>query len=130
MFRTRLAGVAILSFCFLPGCGLFTGDRGWFCCHGRNVDAMPVSYPMGPMGQMGDAGGCGATVIPPAGGNPYGAPIFGVPGTGIPQETFPAPRIPRAGIDEGKGKQFELEGASRTGPVLTMPANGVKIPPQ
>lgn len=122
MFRTRLTGVALLSICFLPGCGLFTGDRGWFCCRGRTMDAMPVSYPMG-----GDAG-CGATVIPPA-GNPYGgAPIYGMPGATIPQETFPAPRIPKAGIDEGKGKQFELEGASRTGPVLTMPANGIKVP--
>jgi hypothetical protein len=41
-------------------------------------------------------------------------------------ETLPPGRIPKAGIDEGKGKQFELEGASRTGPVLTIPATGVR----
>jgi hypothetical protein len=119
MFRTRLIGVALLSVCFLPGCGLFSGNGGgWFCCRGRTDAAMPVSYP-------GGGAECGGTVIPPA-GNPYGAPIYGMPGAAIPQETFPPPRIPKAGIDEGKGKQFELEGASRTGPVLTMPANGFK----
>lgn len=118
MFRTRLAGVALLSICFLPGCGLFCGDRG-FCSRREPVSACPTSYPMG-----GDAG-CGATVIPP-GGNPYGAPIYGVPGATIP-ETSPPPRIPRVGIDEGgKGKQFPLDETGRTGPVLTIPANGVK----
>jgi hypothetical protein len=34
----------------------------------------------------------------------------------IPQTSYPQPRIPKAGIDEGKGKQFELEGLRRGGP--------------
>ena len=79
-------------------------------------------------------GGC-ATPIP--GGLPYqGAPIYmggpgiGGPGASVPlgSETLPPPngaltmppRIPppKIGVDEGKGgKQFELEGAGRTGPV-------------
>ena len=125
MFRIRFAGFALLTVCFLPGCGLFSGDRPGLCGRrAERIDAVPVSYP------VADGGGCGATVIPPA-GNPYGAPIYGAPGATIPNETYPppygtSPRIPKAGIDEGKGKQFELDGTSRTGPVLTIPANGVK----
>jgi hypothetical protein len=79
------------------------------------MQATPVSQPMG----IGD---CGGAVIPP-GGMIYGAPIYGPGGP----DTLPAPgRIPKAGIDEGKGKQFELEGASRTGPALTIPIPGSK----
>jgi hypothetical protein len=123
MFRTRLAGVALLSTCFLPGCGLFWGDRPGLCCRRDPAPFVPVSYP------GGDAG-CGATVIPPS-GNPYGAPIYGVPGAvmpgaTMPGETSPPPRIPRVGIDEGKGKQFPLDETGRTGPVLTIPANGIR----
>jgi hypothetical protein len=125
MFRTPLAGAALLTLVFLPGCGLFSGDRPGLCnrCRGNQsgrVDASPASYP------VVDAG-CGGMVIPPGGhliGGPGGYPM-GEP-LPMPGGTNP-PRIPRIGIDEGKGKQFELEGASRTGPALMMPATGAKM---
>jgi hypothetical protein len=125
MFRTRLAGAALLSFVFLPGCGILCGDRPGICARWRGrdagvVQAAPVSFP------GADMGACGGMVVPPA-GTIYGAPIYG-PGVG--GETFPPPgRIPKAGIDEGKGKQFELEGASRSGPALTIPVPNVKTNP-
>jgi hypothetical protein len=118
MFRTRLAGAALLSLVFLPGCRLFCCDGPgimdrWADRRAGRMQATPVSHPMGD---------CGGTVIPP-GGVIYGAPIYGPGGP----DTLPAPgRIPKAGIDEGKGKQFELEGASRTGPALTIPIPGAK----
>jgi hypothetical protein len=140
MLRTRLAAAAVLSLSLLPGCRLLCPDtwcdRYRECRRGAPCDAIPVSYP------VSDAGcGCGTPI--PSGGpivagpitsGPYGAPIMGAPvypGSGL-SETLPppyapgTPRIPKAGIDEGKGKQFELEGASRSGagPVLAIPATG------
>jgi hypothetical protein len=127
MSRTRLAGAALLFLAFLPGCGILTGDRRTLCerwrdCRrGDRCEGVPAGYPVV---DGGCGGGCG---MPIPGGAPYqGAPIYmGGPGASIPlgAETLPQPggaqtmppRIPKAGIDEGKGKQFELEG--RTGPV-------------
>jgi hypothetical protein len=131
MFRTRLTGVALLALSLLSGCGMFR-DRPGLCnrCADRQaaqVNAAPVAY------TGGDAG-CGASVIPP-GGAIYGQPmIIGPGGPGMPGEMLPPPiggmpRIPKAGIDEKGGKQFELEGVSRTGPVLPMPIAGVKPNP-
>jgi hypothetical protein len=135
MSRTRLAGAALLFLAVLPGCGILTGDRRTLCerwrdCrHGNRFDACPTGYPV-------VDGGC---AMPIPGGMPYqGAPIYmGGPGASIPlgAETLPQPggaqpippRIPKAGIDEGKGKQFELEGASRTGPAgPALPTGGLK----
>jgi hypothetical protein len=131
MFRTRLATAAVFSLTLLPGCGLLCGDRGLFCrqeCYRGGLEAIPVSYP------AGGAPCCG----PIASGGPIMAgpiasgPIY--PGTapgGYPlTETLPPPyasppRIPKAGIDEKKGKEFELEGRAN-GPVLAMPATGAK----
>ena len=137
MLRIRLAAAAVFSLALLPGCGTLCGDRcgRQECYRGGGFDAIPVSYP------VSDAGcnGCGMPI--PNGGpimaGPYGgAPIMGAPvyPNGGLSETLPppyapgTPRIPKAGIDEGKGKQFELEGASRNGhgPVLAVPATGAK----
>lgn len=120
MSRTRLAGIVLLSVSLLPGCGLLDPNRPGLCgrrCNQQpeHVQASPVSFP---------GGDCGGAVIPPGTPPIYGAPTF--PGAGMGAETLPPGRIPKAGIDEGKGKQFELEGASRTGPVLTIPATGVR----
>jgi hypothetical protein len=140
MRRARLAGAAFLFIAVLPGCGIFTGGRGicdrWRDCgNGNGYDAIPVSYPM-------MAPGC---AMPVANGHPYGgAPIYmnGAP-AGAPfggpiggpfgAETLPQPApgtirpIPKIGIDEGKGKQYELEGASRAGPVgPALPVNGTR----
>jgi len=128
MSRTRLAGAALLLLAFLPGCGTLTGDGRTLCerwrdaWRGDRCAAVPVGYPV-------VEGGCpGGCAMPIPGGLPYqGAPIYmGGPGASVPlgAETLPPPgganpmppRIPKAGIDEGKGKQFELEGAGRTGP--------------
>src|SRR5687767_11238593 len=114
MFRTRLAGIVLLSVSLLPGCGLFCGDRPGICNRwaDRRAEATPVAMPAG--------GECGGTVIPPGmppQPYPYPYPNATFPGPGMGAETLPPGRIPKAGIDEGKGKQFELEGASRTGPV-------------
>jgi hypothetical protein len=135
MLRTRLAAAAVLSLSLLPGCRLFCPDT-WCnreCRRGGPCDAIPVSYP------VTDPGCCGMPI--PSGGpimaGPYGgAPVIGGPvyPNGGLTETLPppyapgTPRIPKAGIDEGKGKQFELEGASRNGngPVLAVPATGTK----
>jgi hypothetical protein len=136
MSRTRLAGAAFLFIAFLPGCGTLTGDRRTLCerwhdfWYDSRYDACPVAYPIGQPG-------C-ATPIPGAVG---GAPIImGGPMTSVPgADTFPppggiqtmppripAPKIP-GGVDEGKGKQFELEGASRSGPAgPALPTGGVK----
>jgi hypothetical protein len=139
MPRTRLVGAALLFLAFLPGCGILTGDRRTLCerwrdCrNGGQVDACPVSYP------VIDSGGANGCAMPIPGGIPYqGPPIYmGGPGASVPlgSETLPQPggtmpmppRIPRAGIDEGKGKQFELEGASRSGPIgPALPTGGTK----
>ena len=142
MSRIRLAGAAFLFLTVLPGCGLFSGDRPnvcqrWRDCWnggGNRAEFTPVSYP------VADAG-CGMTTIP--NGHPYGgSPIYmGGPGAGMPlgSETLPQPgfggttmppRIPapKIGIDEGKGKQFELEGASRAGGIMgpALPVNGTR----
>lgn len=130
MFRTRLAGAALLTFTLLPGCGLLCGDRGlcsrWCGARGP-VNAIPVSYP----------GDFGAMPYPADGGMIYGAPpVYGsgpvvVPGaTVIPGDTLPPPVIPRTrgGVDEGRGRQFELEGASRvgpSGPALALPGGRI-----
>jgi hypothetical protein len=137
MSRTRLVGAALLFLAVLPGCGALTGDRRTLCerwrdCwSGNRVEACPAGYPV-------VDGGC---AMPIPGGQPYGgAPIFmgGAPAGGpFGAETLPPPgtfnpmppKIPKIGIDEGKGgKQFELEGASRPGgpggPAL--PVNGSK----
>jgi hypothetical protein len=134
MFRTRLVGAALLFLNVLPGCGLLCPDRpGIFGCKWRHQEplyATPASMP-------GMDGGCGGMPIPP-GGPIYGAPIMGgpvYPGIGgTLGETLPPPmadgappRIPKAGIKESPpGKQFELEGTTKGGPVLTIPANGSK----
>ena len=128
-------------------------ERWRDCWQGNRVEACPVSYPAYdggiPVGLPGGcAGGCAMPI--PGGGVPYqqGPPIYmGGPGASVPlgSETLPPPnggvptippgsaqpmppRIPRPGIDEGKGKQFELEGASRpagpAGPAL--PTGGIK----
>jgi hypothetical protein len=126
MFRTRLAGAALITFIFLPGCGILCGDRPRLCERWRSRHDTPVSFP-------GDAG-CGTTVIPPNGGM-MGAPIMigpgGYPyGETLPQPGYTMPNIPKAGIiespGENKGKQFDPDRASRTGPVLMIPANGSK----
>lgn len=120
MSRTRLVGILLVSVTLLPGCGLLDPNRPGIC--GRrnqqrsDCEASPVSFQGG--------GECGGTVIPPGTPPIYGSPVF--PGAGLGAETMPPGRIPKAGIDEGKGKQFELEGASRTGPVLTIPATGIR----
>jgi hypothetical protein len=136
MSRTRLTGAALLFLAFLPGCGALTGDRRTLCerwrdCwNGNRVEACPTGYPV-------VEGGCAMPI--PTGGPYQGAPIYmGGPGASIPSgaETFPPPggatqippaRIPppKIGIDEGKGKQFELDG--RTGPIgPALPVSGVK----
>lgn len=136
MSRARLAGAACLFLALLPGCGLFSGDRRTLCdrwrdCwRGDRCDATPVGYPV-------MDGGC---AMPIPGGMPYhqGPPIYmGGPGASVPlgAETLPPPggarnmppQIPPAGINEGKGKQFELEEAKRTGPVgPALPTGGIK----
>ena len=134
MRRARLAGAALLFLSVLPGCGILTGDRRGVCerwrdCwNGNRIDAVPVSYPMMDPG----------CAMPIPGGHPYGgAPIMmngGAPfGAPLGAETLPQPApgtirpIPKIGIDEGKGKQFELDGASRTGPAgPALPVNGPK----
>ena len=135
MSRTRLVAAAFLFLALLPGCGTFTGDRRTLCerwqdCwSGNRADACPTGYPM-------SNGGC---AMPIPGGQPYmGAPIYmSGPGASVPMgaETLPPPggtqtmppRIPKIGIDEGKGKQFELEGASRSGPMgPALPVGGIK----
>ena len=134
MSRTRLVGAAFLFIALLPGCGTFSGDRRTLCerwreCWngGDRCDYVPVSYP------MANGGGC-AMPIP---GAPYqqGPPIFmGGPGVSGPfgAETLPQPMppkipAPKIGVDEGKGKQFELEEASRRGPVgPALPTGGIK----
>jgi hypothetical protein len=134
MLRSRLLIVAALAATALPGCGLFCGDRpGVFermrrdegC--GGPAYGMPVSFPGGDAG----CGGCGGTVIPPGAtvmpGN--GPMIMPGNGGGLGSETLPppyaggdgSPRIPKAGIKETPGKQFELEKGTK-GPVLTIPA--------
>jgi hypothetical protein len=127
MSRTRLVGAAFLFLTVLPGCGILCGDRSRLCERWRGRgEAYPASMPMGE--------GCGGMVIPPGGG--AGGPIMIGPG-GYPYggETFPhpmngAPNIPKAGIIESpgerKGTQFDPDKASRTGPVLMIPANGAK----
>ena len=139
MSRTRLAGAAFLFLALLPGCGLFSGDRRTLCerwqdCwRGDRCDATPVGYP------VMDGGAC-AMPIP---GAPIhqGPPIYmGGPGASAPfgAETLPQPGgiqtmppkipAPKIGVDEGKGgKQFELDQASRTGPVgPALPTGGTK----
>ena len=120
MTRNRLAGTALLMIVLLPGCGIFANRPG-LCNRNRGqVNASPVSLPA----VAGDPG-CGAMTIP-SGAPIYGAPIYGVPGGPGHMESLPPPalNIPKARIEEGKGKPFELDSASRTGPVLTMPAVG------
>jgi len=133
MFRTRLVGAALLCLGLLPGCRLCCPDRPCLfdrCRGGGAPVATPMAYPA-------MDGGCGMPV--PTGGPIYGGPINGgpiYPGIGgALNETLPPPiagdgvppRIPKAGIKESPpGKQFELEGASKTGPVLTIPAAGSK----
>jgi hypothetical protein len=130
MFRTRLAGAALITFVLLPGCGILCGDRPRLCERWRSRgEACPVSYP-------GGDPGCGGMVIPPNGGMMGGAPIMIGPGGGypygetLPQPGYPMPNIPKAGIiespGENKGKQFDPDRASRTGPVLMIPANNAK----
>jgi hypothetical protein len=154
MRRARLIGAALLFLSVLPGCGIFTGDRRTLCerwrdCRdGNRVEACPVGYPVteggcampipsgGPFGgapiMMGGMGGPfgGAPIMmggPPPGG-PLGAETLPPPGTynQMPGIVNPMPpRIPKIGIDEGKGKPFELE--SRTGPAgPALPVNGTK----
>jgi len=128
MFRTRLVAAGFLFLTLLPGCGLLCGDRPRLSERWRGrAEAYPASMPMGDPG-------CGTMVIPPGSG--VGGPMMLGPG-GYPYggETFPppingAPNIPRAGIIESpgerKGTQFDPDKASRTGPVLMIPANGAK----
>jgi hypothetical protein len=141
MSRIRLAGAALLFVALLPGCGILTGDRRTLCerwrdCrNGGQVDACPASYP------VIDSGCPNGCAMPIPGGVPYqGPPIYmGGPGASVPfgAETLPnpggvqpmPPRIPapKIGVDEGKGKQFELEGASRSGPIgPALPTGGIK----
>jgi len=118
MTRNRLIGAAFLMIVLLPGCGIFANRPG-LCNRNRGqVNASPVSMPV----STGDPG-CGAMVIPS--GTPFGGPFSGIPGPGQ-MESLPPPamNIPKARIEEGKGKPFELDSASRTGPALTMPAVG------
>ena len=68
-----------------------------------------------------------------------GGPIILGPGGTMPSGVYPggtlpmpmpgaAPgRIPPAGIKESPGKQFELEGASKTGPILSTPVGDSKL---
>src|SRR5688500_10637252 len=147
MSRTRLAGAALLFLALLPGCGTRTADRRplagrWQdCWRADRCDATPVGYP-------GMDGGACAMPTP---GTPYqqGPPIYmnqgpptymNGPGTSVPfgAETLPQPGgartmppqipPPKIGVDEGKGgKQFELDPASRTGPVgPDLPTGGPK----
>ena len=139
MSRTRLAGAALLFLAFLPGCGILTGDRRTLCerwrdtWRGDRCDAMPVGYP------IMDAGCPNGCAMPIPGAMPYqGAPIYmGGPGASVPMgaETLPPPNgiqpmprtIPPAGINEGKGKQFDPDLSSRTGPAgPALPTGGVK----
>lgn len=125
MLRTRLAAAALSSLTLLPGCGLLCGNGSAWCGR-QDFSTIPVSYP-GPMG------GCAMPI--PAGGPMMSGPIISgpvYPGPGMNgqplNETLPppyAPRIPKAGIEERKGKEFELE-AGRGGPVLAIPATGTK----
>ncbi|HEX3151988.1 MAG TPA: hypothetical protein VHR66_28200 [Gemmataceae bacterium] len=132
MSRIRLVASAFLFLSVVPGCGMFSGDRRNVCERWRdwwNPQPTPVAYPMMDNGCAvpiaGQPYGGGAPIImggPP--GAPFGAetlPQPGFPGQQMPPK-IPAPKI---GIDEGKGKQFELEG--RTGPIgPALPVNGVK----
>jgi hypothetical protein len=146
MSRTRLVGAALLFLAFLPGCRTSPCDNRTLCdrwhdfWRGDRYEAMPVSYPMM---EGGCQGGCATPIpggmMPMPGGMPFqGAPIYmGGPGVSGPMgtDTLPPPpgvqtmppRIPKAGIDEGKGKQFELEGAGRTGPAgPALPVGSIK----
>jgi hypothetical protein len=142
MSRTRLAGAALLFLAFLPGCGILTGDRRTLCerwrdaWRGDRCEAVPVGYPA--VIEGGGAPGCGCAA-PIPGGAPFpAAPIYmGGPGASVPlgSDTLPPPggaqaippRIPKAGIDEGKGKQFELDQSGRTGPAgPALPVGAIK----
>ena len=133
MSRTRLAGAALLFIALLPGCGILTGDRRTLCERWRDCvngpercDYAPTAFP------VAMNGGCPNGCAMPIPGAPIqqGPPIYmGGPGASVPlgAETLPQPggvqtmppRIPapKIGIDEGKGKQFEVDPASRKGPV-------------
>lgn len=128
MTRTRLTGIALLLIVLLPGCGIFANRPG-LCNRNRGqVNASPVVFPGGmpagmPAGMPGGDPGCGSMVIP------NGTPPYPVPGFPGQMETFPPPgmnTIPKARIEEGKGKSFELDSTSRNGPVLMVPAVGSK----
>jgi hypothetical protein len=132
MLRTLLATVAVCSLTLLSGCGL-CGDRGP-CrqeCYRGGMEAIPVSFPTGGTpccGPVGPGGPGGPIVAGPI----TNGPIYPgtAPGPYPLSETLPPPyasppRIPKAGIDEKKGKEFELEGRA-SGPVLAMPATGTR----
>jgi hypothetical protein len=143
MSRTRLAGAALLFIALLPGCGALTGDRRTLCERWRDCwngpdrcDYAPVGYPVSM--DAGCGNGCGMPI--PGAPIHQGPPIYmGGPGASLPlgAETLPQPggiqrmppQIPKAGIgiDEGKGKQFDIDPASRSGPVgPALPVGGTK----
>lgn len=122
MVRYRLAGAVLLAVVGLPGCGLFNPDRPGLCgrrCRQAEVAALPAAYPV-----VSDPVICGGPVIPPPSGGMIPGPPVLPPQGPIQTETFPPPsRIPKAGIEENRGKQFELDPAGRSsGPVLSIPA--------
>lgn len=134
MIRTRMIATAFLILAAMPGCGIFHKDRpcfpklnALFC--GKSSDST-VSYPV--MSSDG-AAPCETCANPGMGGPVISGPMMGIPGQpgmiqGPMTTTPPGAKIPPAGIKESEGKQFELEGASKIGPgpVLAVPAGGVK----
>ena len=111
----------------------------FFPLGGQNVAVVSLIFP--PVGYPMANGGPGCAMPIPGAPIHQGAPIFmGGPGASMPlgAETLPnpggvqtmPPRIPapKIGVDEGKGgKQFELDQASRTGPVgPALPTAGPK----
>ena len=116
MTRTRLAGIALLLIVLLPGCGILANrNRPGLCNRRDQANASPVAMPAADPG-------CGAMVIP------SGTPSFPATGFSGQMESLPPPgmSIPKARIEEGKGKPFELDSTSRNGPVLMVPAVGLK----
>ncbi|WP_162136280.1 hypothetical protein [Zavarzinella formosa] len=139
MIRIRLIATAFLILAVMPGCGIFCHkERPCFprlhaLFHGNETDST-AGYPM-MMTTGGGAPGCDSCNAGGMSGGPViSGPMMGVPGSGgmmtaPPMNTNPpGGRIPPAGIKESEGKQFELEGATKMGPgpVLAVPAGGLK----
>lgn len=133
MRRIRLVIAGLIIMTGFSGCGIFQHDKpcfprlkALFC--GNSTDST-AGYPE----MQGDCASCNGAI--PVGGGPMmnGPVIMNPPinGNTIAPPLNPNPvegKIPPAKIKESEGKQFELEGASKTttGPVLAVPAGVLK----